>query len=548
MLMWDEIQERSGGAKAYEHGLNQWVVMSRYGNLLDSLAWDYSFGWAVTHLSMGSMPGHPDRRWPLKERLDPMTCFVDPEAKCLEQRKWGAHEETVSKSDLLLRAKSEVSGWKLKAIESLNPVQDSNDPSRGRSDVNRDDIRVVHMWVKDFDPSDSDEVEVDDWPGEEAGYNGAVLTVGAPTGDRSENSGTPEQTYIRTPIPWFGPRQGPYVYYGAYRRPNNPYPLSPLAATAQQARELNLHAHSMSVSAAQYKRIILVSNQNAKLKEVVASAPDNFVIPVDDDLFHKDQVVVVEVGGVTDQQLRHYEMLRERLNRLSGMSDAMRGDTSPDVSATADAIADSESDVRTAYLQNRFRQSVGEDLMGVLYYFAKEDRIKFSLGPEAGQQLMMVDPQFIGGGDETPEDHEIEVDAYSMQRTNEALLQKRVMEAVQLIVNMAPMMTTMPWLDWREIIRRIGDALNLPDLGDVVNFDMVQMMMQMGSQQMDAGGQQPQTMSGDGVARAGLTGGRGEGGGFSGTGGAGAVAPGAGGSVTASMFGGMHGAAVRQTG
>lgn len=462
-------------ALGIEHGLNRWIVQSDYISTLIRIANDMLIGFGCAVSSLGPMPGHPQRRWPKIERISPRRFVLDPTALHGDEAKWCAHWSVEEKNELLKRPAS--GGWlidKIKALAGESPEQ---------SDVDRKEISVYEMWVKEYTQSD--------WPGSDEGYNGGLFTIAA---TRSSNAET-KQHFIRKPRAFFGPPWGPYSLFGAYVEPDSPYPLSPLVATYNQSSELNAHVRAMSEGAAAYKRIILVSDKNPDLAAKIKETAHDFVVTVSDETFNKDQVVVMEKGGVADQQLKHYELFRDRLDRASSLSDAARGNVQQDITATADAIADAATSLRTSHLVKQFAAGARRTLATNAWYFYHEDRIEFALGEEASEAMNMISPVFKGGqGDESQsyEDIEIEVEANSMERTNESLLVRQVLEAVELIKGMAPMIVTMPHIDWRKMIRQIGDALNLPSLVDVVDWQVVRELAQVAQEQ---GMTEPQVMN-----------------------------------------------------
>jgi hypothetical protein len=94
----------------------------------------------------------------------------------------------------------------------------------------------------------------------------------------------------------------------------------------------------------------------------------------------------------------------------------------------------------------------------------------------------MQEPWFHGGSKAsgsgaTFDDLELEIEPYSMTRTTEGLEQRRTMEMVGLVTQMAPMIPQMPWVDWRKVLKHLGNALNFPELQDVVNMQVAAAFM-----------------------------------------------------------------------
>jgi hypothetical protein len=75
-----------------------------------------------------------------------------------------------------------------------------------------------------------------------------------------------------------------------------------------------------------------------------------------------------------------------------------------------------------------------------------------------------------------------------MTRTSEGLQQKRTMEMIDMVMQMAPMIPRMPWVKWREVFKKLGDALNFPELQEVVDM---QIAAQVAGQQDQGESAQP---------------------------------------------------------
>ena len=57
------------------------------------------------------------------------------------------------------------------------------------------------------------------------------------------------------------------------------------------------------------------------------------------------------------------------------------------------------------------------------------------------------------------------------------------MEAFQLISNVAQAMPAMPYVRWGELLDKLGDAMNMPDLSELVDEQAMQEMLEQQQQQ-----------------------------------------------------------------
>ena len=120
-------------------------------------------------------------------------------------------------------------------------------------------------------------------------------------------------------------------------------------------------------------------------------------------------------------------------------------------------------------------------MMGrVAWYLWNDDRVFFPLGAESAEELGMGEPFFQGGGQppESFDDIELEVDSYSMERTNEAMQQRRAMETLQIVSNVATAMPQAPYVDWERLLKQVGDSLNMPDMANLIDRQALNQMQQ----------------------------------------------------------------------
>lgn len=483
------IEKQSNQVNADQYALNCLGQDPTYGAVLDRVCYDHLMGFGVAHERIAPMPNDPSKRWPVTGRISPWRFCIDPTCLHHTEAQWLGHWRPETIDDLVTKAKADPgTGWKLDEIKSLTA---ENDP---KADLDRKEVKVWETWVPGYTESG--------WPGSDEGYNGGFFTLAA---KRSEKASEKGGIFIREPQPAFCPRWGPYSMFGVYVRPDSPYPMSPLLATYDSQDELQKHSKAMSLNAAQYKRIVLVSDSNPTLAQDIKSKGDHFVIRVKDEQFDKNKVVVIEIAGVSDQQLQHYEMFKARWDRAIGMDDQQRGKVNTKATATAVAVADSSASMRTSYIEKKFAAGVQLNMMNKLHYLRYDDRIEINLGPEYADDLLKATGQIIGqptyvGGqqdedDSIPDDLQVEVDLNTEPDTT---VQQNTIQAMTLLFGIAPTMSQLPWMEWRSILQQIGDACNLPTFAESVNYDMIQGMAQMAMQN----GTMPGTeMSPDGLAR-----------------------------------------------
>lgn len=471
--------------KRLQIAVNRWSRITKLRRTLERIAVDMMFAYGVSITA--SEPRPESRRIDGKEpylprvyRLSPERFFMDPAASSIEDARYMGHCYAIDKEDLIAKAELDDT-WDRDAIESipsgtdLNEVRDDN----GRDIEERKEFAVYEVWVPEADQTAAEMFDELAGPGL---VNGTIFTFVKGRSKSSKYDG-----YIRRPIPYFGPRSGPYTVFGVYTVPDDPYPLSPLMAIQSQIEDLNSHLTSVRSSAAAYKRLVMVDSRNAKLAQDIKDKPHDYIVLSES--LDKDRVVNLEVGGITQQQVQYSQIAQDRLDRVSGIHDAMRGNISGSATATEVAVAESSATMRMAHLKRQFQESVDDLARSVCWYMWHDDRVVLPLGREGVEMLLESNPLFVGGVRASGwEDLEVGVDAYSMERVSEALLQKRAMEMLQITTSVAQGMMAMPFIKWREILSVVGDALNIPHLSDMIDMGAIQQAAAAQSQGGGMGG------------------------------------------------------------
>jgi hypothetical protein len=316
--------------KRLQIAINRWARITKLRRTLERIATDMLFSYGVG-LTV-SEPRPEIRRTDGKEpylpriyRISPERFFIDPAASSIEDARFMGHCYAVDKNDLVARAEQDET-WDMEAILEIPPNTDLNEvrDDEGRHVEDRQEMAVYEVWVPEADQEAAEMVDEAFGPGM---VNGTIYTF-----VKGRTKSNKYDGYIRKPIPYFGPRQGPYTVFGVYTVPDDPYPLSPLMAIQSQINDLNAHLVSVRSSAASYKRLIMVDSRNHKLAQDIKDRPHDYIVLSES--LDKDKVVNLEIGGITQQQVQYSQIAQDRLDRVSGIHDAMRGNIQGAATAT----------------------------------------------------------------------------------------------------------------------------------------------------------------------------------------------------------------------
>jgi hypothetical protein len=506
------VSQRQGSqrdvAVALQAGLNRWIREVNLRRVLSRVCVDMLLAWGCAMVTMEEdmeqeLPEdvaafraslhrsqHPEDVGPIMRpkvhRISNQRVFWDPVALDVSEARYMGHEWIADKEDLLARARENPEeGWYYDVLSGLAENQGLDEVRRrGRSETSatasnipsRGEVVCMDIFVRGH------QIEGDPHTPSQ-GYNGAIFCL-ALSGD---GNGAVE---VRKARMAYCPPWGPYTFFGAYYVPDQTAPLAPTVAIHAQVRTLNLHARAVSAAAGRRKRVAFVSKSSPSLQRHVKAAIDGDVVPTDTEELNNN-LKEVELGGLTPAAIQGLQLERERRDRIAGMSDAMRGSVTGGATATENAIADEAGSTRMAFLKQQFSDATTQLLKTVAWYLYKDDRIAFPLGDEAKQAGLPEgmdagapqDAWFFGGMENEGSgaafrDLDLEIEAYSMERTSESVQMKRMMEVVQIISQVIPAAIQGP-INLKDLMNMLGDMTNIPELGKVVNLQAAQLLQTM---------------------------------------------------------------------
>lgn len=480
---------QSEAAGVLQIGINRWCKMVGVRNTLERIATDMLLAYGVALTVNEPRKGYvtsltEDPYLPRVYRISPDRFFIDPAATHLDEARYMGHCWISDRDDLLASAESDKT-WDIDVIErvaantGVSDVRDDTDIDRNIPD--RKELVVYEVWVPELH---DEAAELIDSVTDRAMFNGTIYTV---VKGQAESGKKANMGMARAPRPYYGPRTGPYTVFGAYTVPDDPYPLSPIMALMPQIDDVNMHLRNMRYSASAYKRLLAVDARNAKMAQDIRDREDLYVVLADN--LDPDALRTIEVGGITAQQVQYAAMAQDRLDRVSGIHDAMRGNVSGTATATEVQVAESSSGLRISHLKRQFQESVNRCLRSVGWFMFYDDKVVFPVGEDGIAIMGEPEPIFsamamVGVFD----DLDIDVEAYSMERVSEGLLQRRSVELLQVIGNISQAVVAAPHVDWKQVLSVVGNAMNMPNLGDMIDLRAVQQMRAQ-AQQAAAGAQ-----------------------------------------------------------
>ena len=413
-----------------------------------------------------------DTRWsdgavrPNMQRVDFRCWGADSLASTYEEAEFAFHTYYAFREDLMADPEANVELLSSMDTDKQDTHKQHDTYGKGdRAKLRREQVKLHAVWLRETN------------------------TIRVIAADKEGAQVFPEREW------WGDGGVGPYTLLRGYDVPDQLYPLSPLVAVWDQVRDLQMHAKAAARSAAGRKTVILVDGQKEDLGENIKDAEDREVIPVPG--FSSAQASQLELGGVTPQQYEYLSVLRERLDRHSGLNETARGNVGAADSATEASIAQQALNNRTEFLKQRAHDGAKQSLKVMAWWLFHTEGVVIPVTTRDPMTGMEQEGLFVGGvfeGEDAGsfQDYQLDIEPYSMGRVNEQLLQRRTLELSNLVIQYAQMMPMMPWIRWPQLINMVGEAFNYPDLSSILSPEMLNMaphpMMQPPS---DAVGEQP---------------------------------------------------------
>lgn len=428
-------------AVALQMVLRQWVADVQFARVVRDALYDFCFCFGVLGVGLEGVPGHemesPAPMRPTLRHIPPGRFFADPEAMKFSDTAFAGNVWVRNVEDLKQATNPDGSPvFDAKALEDLASDDGMAEDAR---DTGREDI--------------FDGLEVR--KGQMVGYevwcrsNNMIYTLAFKRGGRKEGQ------FIRDPRVWAGSAdQGPYHLLGAYTVPGQLYPLSPLQVTADLVDEINAHAGMLRRQAGTAKRIIVADSTQTADK--VTASPDGSVITIPG----LNKVETVEFEGPNPANVEYLAMLRERLDRQSGISDMVRGNATGDPTATEAQLAAQYHNGRVRFLQSIVQEACVGMLENVAAVMYGSEEIAIPVQQD-GMTGVFAGGQWPGSG--SRESLAVSIEPYSMEWSNEGLRQRQMAETMKAVYEVAPLMPSLPWVKHQGVWNDILETINVPN-------------------------------------------------------------------------------------
>lgn len=301
---------------------------------------------------------------------------------------------------------------------------------------------------------------------------GMIYTLTNEIGGSRGNNGT----YLCEPRRYRGPATGPYTTGGVTLIPDQVYPLPPLAIIHDVMLEINRHAGQASDDAGTAKRLMVVDADPQSIGKM-QTALNNTVLGIPG---FKGAAAMVTTGGANPDQLAYIQVLNSRLDKMLGMTDAIRGNATGATATELDTIR-ANRNLRVQWAQARFADFVGSMYRVAAWHFVNN--------PRAYQKVQHTDEitgdVYTGAYDDGElasagikfEDLHIEIDVSTMGPQDDALQTMNMMKGLEWAGANAQVMVANPHLNWENLAEDFYAGIGKKGRGKrYVNFELLKAM------------------------------------------------------------------------
>lgn len=467
-------------ARALQASVNHVIEMTKLRRALRTNCLDFMLDFGPMMVAPRPIPGSKvlgnDIWWPHAYTVEPHTYFQDPLGRTPDELMFQGHAFLRSKDALIAEAEEKGSDWNLNAVKELTEEAGVEKVHYDRRNVpRRGEVCIREVFVPEF----HDDLDVDP----EDGYSGTIYTLGASQGSTNE-----QPYFLRPPRAFYGPPGGPYRLAAFMYLPEIAYGVSPTIPAEAQIQDLARTSRSILRDAANHK-VMSTYPANDPVAAQAIGAEDTYAIPVKPGTV--DSIKPLEVGGVSQQRLLHFDIKSRTADRVLGMDDPQRGLIGGGGTATEASIAQQASDIRTGDIIQVYQDFVTEIVTMMAWYCFHDERFVALIEGEDMPNVLV--PGFKGGpgGDLRWEDLDLSIEPYSMSYESEMSKQQRVARTMETVSWLAQSVPAAPWLPWDKILPEVVEDLHLGEaLGEIDVAGAVAWAAQM--QQMELP-EKPQT-------------------------------------------------------
>lgn len=356
------VEDRVEALEAY---VARWQRDIEYQREREAALVDMCFGTCVLVVEQRPAPGldkgEKPAYMPRCRRWSPSLFGFDTDAETMDRARFKWHKVIEDRDSFLRNAESEF-GWDLEvckklAVQSADAARQRKTPSGSPREV----IAYFSVWCPDALLAENDA----GWGGmaedERSRCHGVIYTYAV----GGEGAMEP-----RIPIPYFGPRQGPYVTEGYMIVPDEAWSLGPLTAMHGPIQQLNAQTRANDRAAERKKTIAVFNAPTIDGKAAILDANDGDALSIPG--FVPGSVEEINLGGLDANAASREIDLGVKVDRGLAISDARRGEVTGAGTAYENMIAAQAGEKQDGMWKARLA-SIDRRVAAIVSWYADQD-------------------------------------------------------------------------------------------------------------------------------------------------------------------------------
>ena len=435
-------------AMYFELALNFWNRKIKLQKTLRRWNLDALFGWGILKIGLGAdqrlTVGETEVKTaePFVDCVDLDDFIIDMTARCIDEAQFIGNKFRVTKDFLM-----ESGLYDKDEAEKITKLQPSSDglPYDKTEDIRKDgaqDDRFIELYelYEIFLPSER-----------------KIITM------------NPKTNEILREIPWAGPVGGPYKFLSFNDVPSNVLPLPP-AFLWEDLHDLgNSVFRKLSRQATNEKNVLLGIGVDESDLTKIRDSSDGEIIKTN---IPNGSLQQQRFNGINPASMGFYMQLQQIYSRMAGNLDALGGLGPQTDTVGQEQLIGASASLRLSAMQTREIEAVTEVEQAIGFYIWNDPMMLMQViyrvpGTEIDVPVMLTPDMRTGDY----LDYTIEIEPYSMEHQTRATKLNALMQALNTLAPMMPMMQQQGVsLNIEKLVRLMAKLSNTPEISDVIDF------------------------------------------------------------------------------
>jgi hypothetical protein len=369
-------RDQSERVEENEAFCRQWSLDTQfdreYERVIDRMCNGYAWGLVSQVPRRGYEQIDDGPNTPAVDLLRPQLAGCDPIGGTFPSARYVYHVCIHVHSELVSIAESAPDEWNVDAVRRMKTETTSSMRGAVVQGIDRKEVSYVSMWVPGYTLPPGDKA----WAGVDektrAKCHGTIFKFAVCRPNTILGFFRDQPDMIAPPRPYYGPRQGPYVYDGFLDVPDEVRHSSPLIANMGQIEQLNAQERANDLIEQRAKTVFAYDGMSADDAQTLEDAKHGDAVRLAG--LDSTKSATIDFPGITgDKRARSLE-LAARVRRNLGMPDTALGEASGAATLGENQIADAHLQAITEMLDRRACRWAAQVFLRVAWFAENDSR------------------------------------------------------------------------------------------------------------------------------------------------------------------------------